>query len=268
MPPTQGVKPHDGFCQLGDKIQFLDKSLTHMEVGMRYWILGFLWALGMGNAWGQNVKTYIPPQAFEYKATIGQELETYFTALPERNYVPALIEHESCISLKHSKCWNSASRLKTSREEGAGLGQLTRAWTADGTLRFDSLTDLRTRYKQDLAEARWETIYQRPDVQIRIIVLMLRDSWNRLYDVKDTMGRIAMMDAAYNGGLGNVNKERRVCGLTKGCDSGLWFGHVEKHCLRSKKPLYAGRSVCDIRTYHVSDVLKTRLPKYQKFYGL
>lgn len=235
---------------------------------MRYWILGFIWALGIGNAWGVNVKTYIPPQAFTYKSAIDQELETYFAKLPERNYVPALIEHESCQYLTHRKCWNSVSQLKTSRELGVGLGQITKAYTSDGKLRFDSLTDLRTQYKRDLAEVSWDTIAQRPDLQIRMIVLMLRDSWNRLYEVQDTMSRIAMMDAAYNGGLGGVNKERRVCGLTKGCDPQQWFGHVETHCLKSKKILYGVRSACMINRDHVRLVLVETLPKYKRLYKL
>ena len=235
---------------------------------MRYLVLGFLWSCMMSSAWGIDVKTYIPPQAYTYKSMIAQELDTHFVALPERNYVPSLIEHESCISLTHRKCWNSASQLKTSREQGLGLGQLTRAWRADGSLRFDSLDDMRTRYKNELREAKWETLAQRPDIQIRMIVLMLRDNWSRLYEIKDDMARIAMMDAAYNGGLGGVHKERRVCGLTKGCDPGQWFGHVEAHCLKSKKPLYAGRSACEINRWHVTDSLLVRMPKYQRLYGL
>ncbi len=31
----------------------------------------------------------------------------------------------------------------------------------------------------------------------------------------------------YNGGRGNLNKERRLCGTTVGCDKTLYWGHVE-----------------------------------------
>ncbi|QXN70523.1 putative lytic murein transglycosylase [Bacillus phage vB_BspM_AgentSmith] len=65
---------------------------------------------------------YIPPQAFDFKLNIQEELDKHFDYIPDYNYVPALIEHESCLSLSHSRCWNSTSRLKTQREEGAGLG--------------------------------------------------------------------------------------------------------------------------------------------------
>lgn len=205
---------------------------------------------------------YIPPQAFTYSDTIKQELDKRFSELPKYEYVPALIEHESCISLTHRRCWNPKSRLKTSREEGAGLGQLTRAYNPNGSLRFDKLSELRGKYKRDLSELSWGDVYSRPDLQIRSIVLMLREDYGKLYDVPDSMNRLAMVDNAYNGGMGGLQKERRACSLTKGCNPNVWFGHVEKHCLKSKKALYSGRSVCEISRHHTSDVLKARLPKY------
>lgn len=206
----------------------------------------------------------IPQQAYTFRETIRNEIETHWQEIPNYNYIPALIEHESCITLKHKKCWNSQSRLKSSREEGAGLGQITRAWREDGSLRFDSLEDLRTRYKSQLKEAKWETIYNRPDLQIRMILLMSRDNYRNLYDVEDSYERLAMSDAAYNGGMGGLRKGRRVCGYTKGCDPFKWFGHVERIVVKSTKVLYGDRSANDINKHHVKDVLKIRMPKYQR----
>lgn len=229
----------------------------------------FLFVLGVvllftGVLTQTHAQNYIPQQAFEHKDTIKKEIETYFDNIPNVYYIPGLIEHESCISLKHKRCWNSTSRLKTQREEGAGLGQITRAYNADGTLRFDSLYDLRTRYKKELKDAQWETIYSRPDVQIRMIILMSRDNYNKLYEVPEGMERLAMTDASYNGGLGGLQKQRRLCGLKAGCDPNVWFGNVEKIVTKSTKPLYGDRSAYDIYTHHVKDVLKTRMPKYER----
>lgn len=230
------------------------------------WLLCILvspWALGAtGSA------DYIPAQAFAYKATIAKELDTYFPQLHERNYVPALIEHESCITLKHSRCWKSTAQLKSARELGVGLGQITKAYNSDGSVRFDSLEELRRRYKRELQEVSWDNVADRADLQIRMISLMLKDSWFRLQDVRNLDQRLAFVDAAYNGGLGGVNKERRQCSLTKGCDYTQWFGHVEKHCLKSRKVLYGNRSACDINRDHVRLVIKKALPKYQMGYGL
>lgn len=209
-------------------------------------------------------QSYIPANAYLLRSMVISEVDTHFPTIPERSYVPALIEHESCISLSHSKCWNAKSRLKTQREEGAGVGQITRAYNPDGSVRFDSLTEMMTRHRKELAAASWDTIYQRPDIQIRMLVLMTRDNYLRLYDIVDPFQRLAMTDIAYNGGMGGLQKERRLCSLTKGCDPGIWFGHVEKYCLKSKKVLYGNRSACQINRFHAVDVMKTRLVKYSR----
>lgn len=208
----------------------------------------------------------IPPQAFTYRDIIKSELDSNFSELYNYNYVPSLVEHESCITLKHKKCWNSLSRLKTAREEGAGLGQVTRAFNADGTVRFDTLGEMAKRYKVELREAKWETIYQRPDIQLRIMILMLRDDYKKLFTIESKENRMQMVDAAYNGGLGGVLKERRACGLSKNCNPNIWFNNVEKYCLKSKKVLYGTRSACDINRHHVEDVFHSNIPKYNKSY--
>lgn len=214
----------------------------------------------------QNTKTYIPPQAFQYFDTIKSESSKFMPELDQVYYLPGLIEHESCISLKHSKCWNPKSQLKSKREEGGGLGQITRAYTDDGKVRFDSLSDMAKRHKSELKELSWDNLYTRPDLQIRSIILMTRDNYRSLYDVKDNLERLKMSDIAYNGGLGGLQKERRVCGLAKDCDPNIWFGNVEKFCLKSKKPLYGGRNACDINRHHAEDVFHTRMPKYEKYF--
>lgn len=211
-----------------------------------------------------SVDTYIPEQAVQHLPTLAAQVKDVWPTFPAPNYFAALIEHESCISLTHSKCWNPTSRLKSDREEGAGLGQLTRAFKADGSTRFDALADAKRLDPKGLNDLRWETVYSRPDLQMRVLILMSRSNWNRIDKlVANTDGKLAMTDAAYNGGLGGVLNERRACSLRDGCDPDKWFGHVEKVCLKSTKPLYAGRSACDINRHHVHDVLHTRMPKYR-----
>jgi hypothetical protein len=191
------------------------------------------------------------------------ETQRGWPELPWPHYVPALISHESCISYTHSRCWAPTSRLKTQREEGAGLGQLTRAYRQDGSLRFDALAEMRDRHPA-LRELDWATIYQRPDLQIRALVLMSRGNWNDLRGVDDYWERLAMVDAAYNGGMGGLQNERRACKLRTGCDPQRWYGHVERVCLKSRAALYAGRSACDINRHHVVDVQNTRMPRYRR----
>ncbi len=195
---------------------------------------------------------------------IRAQLHQIAPEFPYPAYFPALIEHESCISLTHSRCWSPTSRLRTPREEGAGLGQLTRAFNPDGSIRFDALQDVRRLDPTGLNDLRWDTVYDRPDLQVRAVILMVRQTYVRLTPlVPAPYSRVAFTDAAYNGGLGGVMNERRACSLVTGCDPNQWFGHVEHTCTKSRKPLYGNRSACDINRHHVHDVLRVRMPKFQ-----
>lgn len=219
-----------------------------------------------GTSLAQNVKTYIPPKAIEFLPIVNKEAKLIMPSFDYPYYFGALIEHESCISLKHSRCWSPTSQLKTQRELGIGLGMLTKAYHADGRIRFDKLEELRTRYGSQLSELSWMTLKQRPDLQIRAIAVMTNESYRALFVVKDPFERLKMADYAYNGGLGAVKKDRQLCGLKKGCDPQKWDGHVEIHSSKSRKPLYGTRSAYDITRHHVHDVTVTRLPKYKTYF--
>lgn len=95
----------------------------------------------------------------------------------------------------------------------------------------------------------------------------MRDNFQALspYAI-NSLEAYAFADAAYNGGIGGLNKERRACVTIAGCDPSRWFGHVEKYCMKSKVALYGKRSACDINRHHVRDVLLVRAPKYKKLY--
>jgi hypothetical protein len=211
---------------------------------------------------GRSANAQVPERALQQLPTLGAEIDRHWPNVPRREYFGGLIEHESCITLKHARCWAPTSRLKSEREEGAGLGQLTRAWRADGSLRFDVLAEMRERHP-GLRELDWSNVYQRPDLQMRAVVLKVRQDFATLWAVQDRQTRLAFADAAYNGGLGGVQRERRACELKAGCDPQQWFGHVEHTCLKSRAPLYGSRSACDINRHHVADVLRVRSPKYQ-----
>lgn len=210
----------------------------------------------------QDVSTYIPPAAKQHQLSFKIEQLNHWPDHPRPHFLPALVEHESCISLRHSRCWNPKSRLKTSREEGAGMGQITRAWRTDGTLRFDALAEMRAKHPS-LRELSWVNVYDRPDLQLRAIVLKSRDDYNNLRVIKDPVERLSFADAAYNGGLGGVQSDRRACQVKAGCDPQKWFGHVEHTCTKSKRALYGNRSACDINRHHVRDVIRIRSNKYK-----
>lgn len=201
----------------------------------------------------------LPDGFTAYGPILKAEQRRYWPDHPDPAILAALVEQESCASLKSPRCWNPTARLKSAREEGAGMGQITRAYRADGSLRFDSLAGLRGQYGSELAGWSWDNVYQRPDLQLRAVVLMSRDSAKVF---RGSAGWLAFGDAGYNGGVAGVQKERRACKLSAGCDPSKWFAHVENHCLKSRQPLYGNRSACDINREHVRNVLLVRRAKY------
>ena len=199
----------------------------------------------------------LPAGFATYGPILKAEQRAYWPGHPDPAALAALVEQESCAS--RAACWNPGARLKTSREEGAGMGQLTRAYRADGSVRFDALADLRDQYGAELSGLSWDTVYKRPDLQLRAVVLMSRDAARPF---RGSTGWLHFGDAGYNGGVAGVQRERRACKLSAGCDPAQWFAHVEAHCLKSRQPLYGNRSACDINREHVRNVFLVRRAKY------
>lgn len=197
----------------------------------------------------------IPPQAEPLLPVLQAEIRQAWPGHPMPHYFGGLVEHESACPRPRS-CWQPTAQLKTAREEGAGLGQLTRAYRPDGSTRFDALAEMRERHPA-LRELDWATIYQRPDLQLRAVVLKSRDDWRAI----GAAARIEFADLAYNAGRGRVSQDRRACAMTAGCDPAQWWGHVERTCTASRAPIYGTRSACDISRHHVADVL-ARSTKY------
>lgn len=77
---------------------------------------------------------------------------------------------------------------------------------------------------------------------------------------------LAFGDAAYNGGIGGLNRDRVACKISGKCNPDIWFDNVELFCTKSKAILYANRSACDINRHHVYEVIKLRSDKYKLFW--
>ena len=217
-----------------------------------------------------DAKTYVPDNARTYAPLLAKQQKLYWADHPVPNVLGGLVEQESCISLTYHSCWNPKAELKTAREEGAGLGQITRAYDANGKTRMDALKAMTSKYPVQLAGLTWDNVYTRPDLQLRAMVLQEHDSFVSVVKavaIAKTEDKIAFTDAAYNGGYGGLQQDRRLCQLTKGCDPSVWFGNVENTCSKSKQPIYGNRSACDINRDHVSMVMLVRSDKYRKFFA-
>lgn len=192
----------------------------------------------------------IPPQALPYLPMLSAEVQTHWPGHPLPSYFGGLIEHETGPCPQGRQCWKPTARLKTAREEGAGFAQITRTWTSDGRTRFDALAEMRQAHPA-LQELDWSNVYQRPDLQLRVLVLKSRGDWRWL----GQPAAMEFVDLAYNAGRGRVLQDRRACGMTAGCDPAQWAGHVERTCTASRAPIYGTRSACDISRHHVADVM-------------
>lgn len=214
----------------------------------------------------QDVKTFIPERAKLLLPTLKIEVEHIMPDAEFPWYFGALIEHESCLSLKHSRCWSPTSQLLTSKEQGLGLGQLTRTWNPDGSIRFDTLADMRREYRTELKDLSWDTLKDHPELQMRTMILMVRKDLKFFADAPEPMEQYRFADSSYNGGRNSVRKARTKCSLTNGCNPDVWDDNVELHLDKSRKPLYGTRSPYDINTHHVHDVTHTRMPKYKPYF--
>jgi hypothetical protein len=223
--------------------------------------LAFMCLFGPTAALAQS--SFIPEKGLALFSQFAVVTEQIMPGFGKPQFFAAQGEHESCVSLKSKRCMDPTSELKTAREQGVGISQLTRTFRPDGTVRFDMVANLRQAYPQYLKDLNWDNIKERPDLQIKAQALLFKENYEAFAMVKDDYERIAMAAAGYNGGPRDIQKSRYMCGLTKGCDPQKWFANTERYCVKSKDALYGSRSACDINVHYPADILQSRVPKYE-----
>jgi hypothetical protein len=207
----------------------------------------------------------VPARAEIYLPTLVGAQRSIWPDAPTPSFLAGQVEQESCITLKHSKCWNPTAQLKTSREWGRGLGQVTTAYRADGTIRFDKQEELRQQFPslRGWTTARWADA----TFQMTAIVEMDKSIYTRQRDAATPRDRLAFTLSAYNGGEGGVLQDRRLCANTKGCDPTRWAGHVERTSLKNKVASAGyGKSFFEINREYVTNILDVRRHKYEPYF--
>lgn len=205
----------------------------------------------------------VPANAATYLPALQAEKARLWADGPPTSVFAAQVEQETCISLTHSRCWSPRAELRTSRERGVGLGQITR------TSRFDSLAEMRQQNAKELAGWSWDddSIYD-PKYQLRALLLMDKRNHNAITGTLRPQERVTMALVAYNGGLGGLNSDRRVCAATPGCNPGIWFGHVELTSLKARAAASGyGKSFFAINREYPRNILFVRRPKYIEYLG-
>jgi len=204
-------------------------------------------------------KSSLPENAKKFIPTLLCEIARSWPDAPLPVVFPAQIEQETCISLTHKRCWSPYAELKTSREYGFGLGQIT------VTKSFDNFTAAK-RLDSSLKNWAWENRYN-ATYQLRTMVLMDKFNYGKLSWAANAYERMAATVAAYNGGFGGLLSDRGVCRSIPSCDESYWFGHIEKTSKKAKTAVGGYRkSFFEINREYVRNIMLRRGIKYSPYF--
>lgn len=203
----------------------------------------------------------IPPLAQTFLPLLLATQLAVWPAAPMPSFLAAQVEQESCIRLTHPKCWNPRAELKTSREYGFGIGQITTAYRADGSVRFNKFAELKQQH-DSLRDWQWDDRYD-ARYQFLALIEMNKALFERMRGAASEGDQLSFALAAYNGGESGVMQDRTLCRRTPACDPAQWLGHVERTSLKSKVKWNGyGKSAFEINREYVWNVLYVRRSKY------
>lgn len=245
-------------------IGWLSWAVTVLGIGRNFFRSIFLF-VAASTALASSAHGAVPAKALIYLPHLLQAQQQVWPDAPAPWTMAGQVEQESCISLTHSRCWDPGAELKTTREYGFGFGQITRAYNANGSIRFDKFSELVAAHPS-LARWTWENRFD-PKLQFVALAELDKQLWLRLGEGTDAGERWAFTLAAYNGGLNGVLRDQLLCKNVGGCIPGLWFGHVERYSSKSRvtMPGY-GRSPFEINREYPRLILGSRRLKYQRFW--
>jgi membrane-bound lytic murein transglycosylase MltF len=134
---------------------------------------------------------------------------------------------------------------------------------------MDVLAEMRERHKVELGDWSWESpnLYD-PNRQMRALILLNKSNYIRITGTADETEHLAMMFIAYNGGLGRVINDRKLCQAISGCDASQWFGQAEKQSALAKKALPGyGKSFFEINREYPRNIMYVRALKYRPLFS-
>ena len=193
-------------------------------------------------------------RAGPYLPELRRVISAHWPAAPVREAFAGQIEQESQ--------WKKTARLHTSREDGRGLAQLTIAYNADGSERFNAFRDA-VRIK---ALRGWDWRKDPENVRYQMTYLVMTDRSNfstleRLFATNTDRWGAALV--AYNAGMGTVLQRRSLAKLKSPELAGSWFGGLDKIRLPYESRKLYGRDLGEMRNEYPRLILHVRAPKYR-----
>ena len=193
-----------------------------------------------------SAKSKILERAKPYLPLLCQLVDKYWKGA-RKDYLAGQIEQESL--------WNPYAELKTSREYGVGLSQIT------VTKRFNKFEEAKKRYKE-LRNWAWEDRFD-PKYQLTFLVLEDKRLFKLTgfcnYSEKDNY---ACAFVSYNAGFGTVLKRKAIAPKRY---RNRWFGGLELICPYSKIKLYK-YNLCDLQNRYPYLIIFIRSPKYKEWF--
>lgn len=186
--------------------------------------------------------------AEKHLPTLSELTDRHWPAAPLREVMAAQIEQESR--------WNPRAELKTSREYGFGLAQIT------VTSRFDNFQEARQRLPP-LQGWQWEDRHN-PRYQMTYLVMTDRANFRQVERLfESNIHRWAGALVAYNAGMGTVLQRRALALRTMPSASSKWFGGLDSVRLPCEQRLLYGRSLGEMRNEYPRLIIKVRASKYR-----
>lgn len=198
-----------------------------------------------------SARAEIPPGARQHLPTLNAIVTEEWPTVCLPQVMAGQVEQESG--------WKTRATLKTSRELGRGLTQLTIAYKSDGRERFNAYRDA-VRLRQ-LAAWDWQADPYNPRYQLTYLVLRDRAAYARYSRLMATSTDTWCATlVSYNAGEGRVLK-RRALALATGRPADRWEGGLAEAHGPAENVLLYGRPLWQAVNEYPARVF-TRAEKY------
>jgi hypothetical protein len=187
-------------------------------------------------------------KAKPYLPVVREVVHKYWTDVKNEHYICGQIEQESG--------WKKYAELKTSREYGFGLAQITI------TPRFNNFLEARKKIKE-LSAWNWDDRFNEK-YQLTYLTLTDKSNFQQMLKLLNSVKDIwAGTLVSYNAGKGTVLQRRALCASSVGCDKTRWFGGLDSVRMNYEKRVLYGKEVGNMRNEYPHVIIFVRSPKYK-----